>query len=267
MNAARSLAARLKVPSPVAAFLVVVAVFVLLKLVRPVIPHSVVLLYMGFVVVGVIIHITLDDDRIRRFADFFVRTEGESLALRLQRIGLLAVAPLVLAWWAYDATRPSYAPPVEIFQRHPTVGEGILGRIKVPEWAADPARWSRPAIARGKVLYAGNCAVCHGDKLDGQGPAAAGFRYPIRPANFRDVGTIAQLTLPYVYWRLTEGGIENQFNSAMPRWVVPAGSADAATVHTYDFTPEETWQVILYLYDATGFQPRKEELQDHKGHE
>ena len=43
------------------------------------------------------------------------------------------------------------------------------------------------------------------------GPAASGFRYPIRPANFQDAGTIAQLTLPYVYWRLTVGGIQNQF--------------------------------------------------------
>ncbi len=258
MNADRSPASRLTLPSPVVAFLVVAGVFVLLKLVRPVIPHSVVLLYMGFTVVGVIIHITLDDARIRRFVDFFIKAEGESGGLRLQRWGVLAVIPLVLGWWAYEATRPSYAPPIEIFQRHPTPGQEILGRVKVPEWAAEPKNWRPEAIAQGKAIYADNCAVCHGEKLDGKGPAAEGFRYPIRPANFRDAGTIAQLTLPYVYWRLAVGGIQNQFNSAMPRWVASADNAAASTLHSYDLTSDEAWKVIMYLYHATGHEPRSE---------
>ncbi len=258
MNAETLRPKRMGLPLPIGAFLVVAAVFALLKLVRPVIPHSVVLLYMGFVVLGVLIHVTLDDDRIRRLRDFFVRREGESLALRLQRWGLLAVIPLVTGWWAYDSVRPRYAPPVEIFQRHPTAGEEILGRIEVPEWAAEPATWSAEAIAEGKALYEGNCAVCHGENLDGKGPAAEGFRYPIRPTDFRDAGTIAQLTLPYVYWRLVAGGIQNQFNSAMPRWVVPAERPDASSLHSYDLTPDEAWKVIIYLYDATGHEPREE---------
>lgn len=245
-------------PLPTGAFLVLAAAYVAFKLIRPVIPGSVILLYMGFVLAGVVIHLTLTDDRIRRFRDFFIATAGEDKSLKPQRYGLLLVIPFMLAWGIYDATRPSYAPPVEIFQRHPTAGDEVLSRIRVPDWAANPARWSAETIAKGKAVYAANCAVCHGENLDGLGPAADGFRYPIRPANFRDVGTIAQLTLPYVYWRLTTGGIQNQFNSAMPRWVPPAEAPDSPAVHSYDLTPDEAWQVITYLYKATGFEPRSQ---------
>jgi len=248
-----------QLPLPIRAFLLVVGIFVALKLVRPVIPGSVILLYMGFVIAGVVIHITLDDGRIRQFADFFLRpARCESPLARAQRWGLLAVIPLLLGWWTYAATRPDYAPPVEIFQRHPTASAQALERIKVPEWAAVPARWGEADIAAGKRLYDGNCAVCHGEKLDGGGPAAAGFRYPVRPADFTDAGTIAQLTLPYVYWRLTIGGLQNQFNSAMPRWTPPPDKLDISTLHSYDLTSDETWRVIMYLYRATGYEPRQE---------
>ena len=254
------------VPLPVGAALVVILAYLALISVRPVIPQSVILLYMGFIALGVVIHVTLDDDRIARFWGFFLARSGEGMWIKGQRLALLAVLPLAAGWWTYSSMLPHYSPPVEIFQRHPTVGEETLSRIAIPAWARDPAGWRDADIARGKAIYAANCAVCHGDKLDGAGPAALGFRYPIRPANFRDAGTIGQLTLRYVYWRLSVGGVQNQFNSAMPRWVVPTDTPNAASLHSYDLGPDEAWQVILYLYRETGFEPRKEEQRDHTGH-
>lgn len=240
---------------PTQAFGILAGFFILLKLVQPVIPTSVVMLYMGFALAGVVIHITLDNDRMEEFHRFFVSRLGEPRTLRVQRRGLLLVLPLLLGWWTYSAMAPSYSPPVEIFQRHPNPPESVA-QMAVPDWAADPARWSREDIKKGEVLFKGNCAVCHGENLDGQGRAAEGFRSPIRPANFRDAGTISQLTLRYVFWRVSTGGIRNQFNSPMPSWVAPDGQT--STLHRYDLTSDEAWRVIMYLYAATGFQPRQE---------
>ncbi len=40
------------------------------------------------------------------------------------------------------------------------------------------------AHERGKTLYSQKCAVCHGQKGDGHGPAAASM--PVKPTNFKD---------------------------------------------------------------------------------
>jgi hypothetical protein len=66
-----------------------------------------------------------------------------------------------------------------------------------------------------------------------------------------------------VYWRLTRR-YQNQFNSAMPL----GGPTDAPNADGAQLRPDaEAWQVIAYLYKATGFEPRQEsEAVDHRGH-
>lgn len=247
---------RLQLSIPSAAFLLLAVFYGLLRAVQPPIPGSVISLYLAFVLLGIFLHITLDDGRIQRTLAFFVARRDEPPTWSWQRKGLLIIVPLILGWLVYTTVLPSYNPPAEIFQRHPTPPETVAA-ITVPEWAAEPARWEDRDIQRGKALYEGNCAICHGEKLDGQGPAAEGLRYPIRPANFRDPGTISQLTFKYVFWRVSEGGVQNQFNSAMPSWVAPQGQ-EVSTLHRYDLSPDEAWRIIMYLYKETGFQPRKE---------
>ena len=71
------------------------------------------------------------------------------------------------------------------------------------------------------------------------------------PANFRDSGTISQLQETYVYWRIATGGPglpqgATPWNSSMPVW--------------QDFlSDEEIWQVIAYIYHASGSTPRVSE--------
>src|SRR3989442_83972 len=69
------------------------------------------------------------------------------------------------------------------------------------------------------------------------------------PANFQDPGTIAMLQEAYLFWRIAKGGPglpreSTPWNSVMPSW-------------EDRLTEEQIWQVIMYLYDATGQQPRR----------
>jgi mono/diheme cytochrome c family protein len=94
-----------------------------------------------------------------------------------------------------------------------------------------------------------NCAMCHGDALDGDGLFARAWQPA--PANFRDSGTIAQLDENYLYWRIKEGGPgvpkgSIEYRSAMPVW-------DGV------LTDDQIWKIIMFEYTNAGVKPAKRE--------
>ena len=100
-------------------------------------------------------------------------------------------------------------------------------------------------VEAGRKVYYNNCVFCHGDTLEWKGIFAHGLN-PI-PANFADVGTIAQLQESYVFWRVAKGAPDlpdesGPWSSAMPAW-------------EKFLTEEEIWDVILFIYDFTGHNP------------
>src|SRR2546428_280454 len=114
-------------------------------------------------------------------------------------------------------------------------------------WSVLTLYMSIVLLAVGAEIYIRNCMYCHGDNLDGKGHFAHGFNPP--PANFQDPGTIAMLQEAYLFWRIAKGGPglpkeSTPWNSVMPAW-------------EDRLTEAQIWQVIMYLYDATGQQPRR----------
>ena len=90
-----------------------------------------------------------------------------------------------------------------------------------------PVLPDRQSLAQGRELYLENCASCHGQKGDGQGPAAAALE--TQPANFLDVGHSSMYGPGDKYWI-----IENGFAaSGMPAF--PA------------LTPEQRWHLVNYI--------------------
>src|SRR5947208_3056342 len=143
--------------------------------------------------------------------------------------------------------------PAELRAVHPAPPSSIQFRSKeinisgVDNPLRKDAANVKKHVAAGGEIYVRNCMYCHGDNLDGHGRFAAALNPP--PANFEDPGTIPMLQEPYLFWRIAKGG------PGLPRESTPWSSAMPAWEDR--LTEEQIWQVTLYLYDATGQEPRR----------
>ncbi|MFQ6004028.1 MAG: c-type cytochrome [Woeseia sp.] len=229
----------------------------------PVMPASLMVTYMIITVLGVIVYYAHAEESWTAFKApiLAVLRDDDRWAARWT---LLILVPLLIGLTVYDKLKPSIEPPLELRQIHPAppttlnvYGKSVdLTNLENPirsnvlkQYATDPdAAFDlyQSAVTAGGAIYYQNCFYCHGDLLDGQGPYSRGM-YPL-PANFQDLGTIAQLEESYVFWRVTTGGIglpdaATPWNSAMPAWQEMLDE-------------QQVWQVIVFLYDAVGQVPR-----------
>jgi cytochrome c oxidase cbb3-type subunit 2 len=127
--------------------------------------------------------------------------------------------------------------------------EAMGGHLHVPaplayaDMHAPLSAWTDPAtLARGREIYTAKCAVCHGERGDGKGPAAAAF--PFKPADMRDVEAVAAMRDNFWFWRVSEGGLVEPYKSrgsAMPPW-------------KEELSVEDRWAVIAYQHTFSGHQ-------------
>ncbi|MBI2889164.1 MAG: c-type cytochrome [Nitrospirae bacterium] len=235
------------------AVLIFGAIYGALKLVHPPIPSFVMAMYSGLLLIAILLYLSTDEDRFRRFSKPILDTlAGRTGSLKVVRLAAFVAIPLCVGYLAFQKMTPQYTPPAEARTVHPEPPLDIQfkGRPYHVQGATNPYRSDKgnreKHVAEGMKIYYQNCYYCHGDNLNGKGPFAPALN-PI-PANFRDPGTIAQLQESFVFWRVALGwrGLPNgatPWNSAMPAW-------------EDTLSEEEIWKVILYIYEATGFEPR-----------
>lgn len=214
------------------------------------VPDSVLAQYMLTVLVAMLLYVSADEERWRRFQRPIRRTLGDP-ELRGLRAVVLVALPLVVGWLAYRSVRPSFGAPPGLRSIHPAPPGQITfrGRTLRIQGLENPLRRAgslEEQLARGASIYTQNCVPCHGDRLDGQGHYAHAFS-PV-PLPFTGGETIDQLQESYVFWRIAKGGpglpAEGApWNSAMPAW------EDV-------LTEDEIWAVILFLYEQSGTTPR-----------
>jgi len=251
----------MKIPKLLQAVLVLAVVyygFVLVfdVILDHVIPSSLLTMYMFFVLAGVFMVFTATDESTKELVGP-IKALVEDPSKKMIRNIVFIILPLAAGWFTYDKMSLSFEAPVELRTIHPAPPTSMKAygkrydvlKLENPfrKFEKEDPKKFQELVGEGAAIYIQNCHFCHGDKLDGKGPYAAGLN-PV-PANFQDVGTIAQLQESYLFWRIATGGpgLPNEaapWISSMPIW--------------QDFLKEEEiWKVILFLYDYTGHRPRK----------
>ncbi len=229
----------------------------------PVMPRTLMIQFMVITVVGVLLYYSFEDERWEDFKSPILAVLRRAELWPLRWLLLLAIPGLV-GYLVYQEVKPSVEAPVELRQVHPAppstlrvydanhdlatlenpVRAAVLATLESDRTAAMEAYGA--AVQAGAEIYYQNCFFCHGDLLDGHGMYADAFN-PL-PANFQDVGTIAQLQEAFLFWRIATGGPGlpkegTPWNSAMPVWHEMLGE-------------EDVWNVITFLYDYVGQVPR-----------
>jgi mono/diheme cytochrome c family protein len=235
------------------AFLILAVSFVVLRFaLRPPAPFSVLSEYMAIILLATLVYVSADSDSWRAFLRPLRSTVADP-DKRPLRLVLMIVIPLLFGYYAYTQAAAKPQAPAELRAVHPAPPASIQFRGKEIQISGveNPLRKDQANVAKhiaaGGETYIRNCMYCHGDNLDGKGHFAYGFNPP--PANFQDPGTIAMLQEAFLFWRIAKGGPglpkeSTPWNSVMPAW-------------EDRLTEEQIWQVIMYLYDATGQQPRR----------
>ena len=68
------------------------------------------------------------------------------------------------------------------------------------------------AVVEGEDIYRERCESCHGEGGNGEGPLAKSL--DPKPGSLIH----GELRDPYLFWRISEGGMMDPFNSVMPAW-------------------------------------------------
>jgi len=250
-------------PLVLAIFAVFVIYVIFGHLIQPPLPKSLLVQYMVISVIGVFLVASFSDGTWNRTIEPVLAFLGDPKLSILRAISLVSIV-VGVGGFTYTMVKPNTDAPIEFRTIHPAPPSNIkvYGKTKNLLKLENPLRKKaekgsdefKNLVNEGGELYYKNCIYCHGDLLDGLGHFAEGLNP--RPANFQDVGTIAQLQESYLFWRITTGG------PGLPREGAPWASA--MPVWHEDLAEEEVWKIILFLYDYTGHVPRSWELETKK---
>lgn len=228
----------------------------------PPIPSSLIYIYLGITIFSIFLYVSTSKES---FKSFLAPIKAVLIEPGMSHIRqpIFIVLPILVTILVLVKMSGETAPPTELRSIHPAPPNFMRYRDKTIDILAleNPLRKNVARFAEyveeGAIIYFKNCFFCHGDNLDGKGHFAPALN-PM-PANFVDKGTIAQLQESFVFWRIAKGGIGlpnegKPWNSAMPAWEAI-------------LTEDEIWKVIMYIYDASGVEPRTwEEKADQPEH-
>lgn len=147
------------------------------------------------------------------------------------RRGLEALTLLVLLASTLAACAPASETPGEAMLADAPAG--VPGEAPAEyQDLTNPLSGDPQAIAAGSEAYAALCSQCHG--VTGAGDGQAGESLVPGPTDFTRQQQMAALSDGYLFWRISEGGAFDPFNSLMPAW---------GTL----LSEREIWELVSYI--------------------
>jgi hypothetical protein len=221
----------------------------------PPIPQSAVTMYMGIATASLLAYALSSRERARAFSKPLLRLVVERRLTPWLGVTLVAI-PALAAFDVYRRMTVPVEPPFFARSIHPsppasiTVHDTQIDLIRADNpfrhlKQSDPEEYRR-RVEGGRQTYYKNCFYCHGDGLAGDGMFAHGLN-PI-PTNFTDAGILPNFQESFFFWRVSKGG------PGMPDEGGPGDSA--MPVWERFLSEEQIWEVVLFLYDFTGYPPR-----------
>ncbi len=218
-------------------------------------PGSVITIYMAIATASILAYVSADRGRWAATVGPIERLILEP-RLKWALAGVVVLLPALVAASVYNRmSQPLEAPgfgrsvhpspPTQIDVHERTVSlvtsESPLEHLK----SAEPEEYQK-RVQNGRRVYYQNCFYCHGDGLGGDGMFAYGLN-PI-PSNFIDPGVLPNFQESFFFWRVAKGGPGlpeegGPWDTAMPAW-------------ESFLTEDEIWDVVGFLFEFTGYQPR-----------
>jgi mono/diheme cytochrome c family protein len=99
----------------------------------------------------------------------------------------------------------------------------------------NPHAGSQDAVAQGQQLYAVNCASCHGETADGNGPV--GGALDPKPANLQQ--TAKETSPEYSHWVIAKGG-------------PAAGLSPSMVGYEGILSDDDIWKIVTYIEETYG---------------
>jgi mono/diheme cytochrome c family protein len=223
-----------------------------LAFVMPPLPGQVIVMLVIMSFFSFIIFFSIQDDTLKAFLEPMRSVLADDDGKILRVVIVYVLIPLLAGYITYAEVKPAFEPPLSGRITHPEPPSEIDFRGNTINILGleNPLRRDSANLSKygdeGKVIYFQNCFFCHGADLDGRGQFAQAFNPP--PPPFRGTDTIAQLPESYVFWRIAKGW------TGLSAGATPWDSAMPAFEDI--LTQEQTWKVIIYMYEATGNKPR-----------
>lgn len=159
----------------------------------------------------------------------------KNIHLRLARLSpcFLAFALLIAlntSALAHGKTQQPETPMSEHRQAMLEVKEGIPDEYRIMQ--RTPILPSEESLQQGQKLFLQNCSVCHGERGDGKGPAAATLKTP--PANFLEKMHSAM------------------YGPGEKYWIIGNGSGETGMPAFSQLAPLQRWQLVNYILSIQG---------------